>query len=512
MPDGSTTAEAFVFNNTSDSEYGASGWTVAANWHAELDMLTIQPDGTSTVTVLDQANNNVSGGSFAYAVPPGFASAFSSYIPGEVIPDGQGGLMASWTKFDVSGNIQNDVTHINGGSTTTYTIPYTILPNQLVLGDNNTAFAASVNESSNPVQPLLFAFDVNSGGVKWTYQASVDQLTPLAAADGGGFVAKSTTNGVDTVLRFDASGNVTPDTWAASGVGNFGGSFWQGATTASGPLSGVQAAPIQLSTSAWNKSQGTGSNSAPQDILVTNFSTSGDNQATITSTLQKIANALPSYGSCSNWLQGGGTLAGYSGLQQVQAMINTNGTGYGHGTFNENLTAAFSGTVNRSGVASGVPRDKIFTVSDNGPFFNSTYPIGRRNYTGGSLRAQIETLVHETAHQIQVVGFQPDQNDPDAGKANDIMVDEHCRGLIEGPHIKNISPNNGSVGAVVTINGTNFGDPQGNSTVTFNNQVLASPTSWSDSKILVSVPAGATTGNVVVTVGSQSASKNFTVQ
>jgi hypothetical protein len=46
----------------------------------------------------------------------------------------------------------------------------------------------------------------------------------------------------------------------------------------------------------------------------------------------------------------------------------------------------------------------------------------------------------------------------------------------------------------------NFGSTQGGSTVTFNG-TLATPTTWSATTMAVPVPAGATSGNVVVTVG-----------
>ena len=68
------------------------------------------------------------------------------------------------------------------------------------------------------------------------------------------------------------------------------------------------------------------------------------------------------------------------------------------------------------------------------------------------------------------------------------------------PGITNILPNPAAVGTSVTITGTNFGATQGGSTVTFNG-TTASPTSWSATSITVPVPAGATTGNAVVTVG-----------
>lgn len=69
-----------------------------------------------------------------------------------------------------------------------------------------------------------------------------------------------------------------------------------------------------------------------------------------------------------------------------------------------------------------------------------------------------------------------------------------------GPALTSLSPTSGSVGTPVTITGTNFGATKGTSTVVFNG-MTAAPTSWSATSIVVPVPAGAITGNVVVTVG-----------
>jgi IPT/TIG domain-containing protein len=72
------------------------------------------------------------------------------------------------------------------------------------------------------------------------------------------------------------------------------------------------------------------------------------------------------------------------------------------------------------------------------------------------------------------------------------------------PAITNLNPNSGAVGASIMINGMNFGanQAQGNSTVTFNG-TATTPTGWSATSIMAPVPAGATSGNVVVTVGGQ---------
>ena len=71
-----------------------------------------------------------------------------------------------------------------------------------------------------------------------------------------------------------------------------------------------------------------------------------------------------------------------------------------------------------------------------------------------------------------------------------------------GPAITSLSPEEGAVGASVTVTGTGFGAAQGNSTVSFNG-VVGVPTSWSETAIQVPVPEGAASGPVVVTVGDQ---------
>ena len=71
-----------------------------------------------------------------------------------------------------------------------------------------------------------------------------------------------------------------------------------------------------------------------------------------------------------------------------------------------------------------------------------------------------------------------------------------------GPNVASVSPTSGAVGASVTITGAGFGATQGSSTITFNGVPAApTPANWSDTSIVAPVPTGATTGNVVVTVG-----------
>ncbi|MGB8128542.1 MAG: IPT/TIG domain-containing protein [Candidatus Angelobacter sp.] len=79
------------------------------------------------------------------------------------------------------------------------------------------------------------------------------------------------------------------------------------------------------------------------------------------------------------------------------------------------------------------------------------------------------------------------------------------------PVISSLAPVSGRFGTAVTIKGTSFGAAQGASTVAFNG-TLGSPTSWNDTTIVVPVPSGSSTGNVVVTVNNQPSNGiNFTV-
>jgi IPT/TIG domain len=73
--------------------------------------------------------------------------------------------------------------------------------------------------------------------------------------------------------------------------------------------------------------------------------------------------------------------------------------------------------------------------------------------------------------------------------------------LSGAPYITGLSPSSGAVSASVTISGSGFGSRQGSSTVTFNQTKAKTFASWAAGSITVSVPSGATTGNIVVTVG-----------
>jgi len=76
--------------------------------------------------------------------------------------------------------------------------------------------------------------------------------------------------------------------------------------------------------------------------------------------------------------------------------------------------------------------------------------------------------------------------------------------------LTSLVPAQGPPGTLVSLNGTGFGELQGNSLVKFNDVVATDITSWSDTVITAKVPIGAASGNVVVTInGMSTAGLNF---
>jgi hypothetical protein len=468
------------------------------------------------------------------------------------IPDGTGGMLVGWVQEPVMTTTVGQpavinwmITHTNGGPT--FQIPLGGAPSQMVLGENGTAFASTGGSSG---VPGIVSFDMNSGTVNWTYNAPTGyEPYIIASASGNGLAAQllNISTGIGTVTRFDSSGRPTSDSWSAVEIRNFGGSQWLGIS--GGALTAIPAAPVELSTASYYAPDGNGGNAAKQTYSVSHFSQEGPNQTTAVGVVKEIFEALPlatfpGSGSCYSWLN-----AGQNNVSALQTFLTSTPSDWAHGTVNVDGKASYL-TNAITEITSLTNLDT--TVNDLGFFFNYQYPLGNnqfsalrvgpRGYVGNTLPAQAQISLHELGHQAQ---FTIPPNPPkliwqqnDAGKSedenrkavemNDLLVDRNCGQLIRAlPSINptnnvppsmsvGLSPVAGSIGTQVTINGTNFGTSQGTSTVTFttaSGSVAAAASSWGTTQIRVTVPNGATTGNIVVTVSGVSATGPvFTVQ
>jgi hypothetical protein len=71
--------------------------------------------------------------------------------------------------------------------------------------------------------------------------------------------------------------------------------------------------------------------------------------------------------------------------------------------------------------------------------------------------------------------------------------------FVVNPQLISLTPNSGVAGDTITIAGTGFGSPQGDSTLTFNGAAAIDIDSWDNTEIVVKVPNTGSTGPVVVT-------------
>jgi hypothetical protein len=396
---------------------------------------------TSDTLYLFQINTNDSYSSTALSS----TTQNEALLPGPIVPDGQGGILATWSISPSNPPVPQypyqvaDV--VSGVVGAPYSLPFSPAAIQfgqsptIVVGDNGVAFATDGVNTSNG--PQIISFNPVSGSVNWSYAVSTQySLSLVSSVSGGGLVAKTTDqNANDTVIRFDPTGAVTSDSWTGTQVAYYIGTLWTGSAPGSSVIA-YAAAPVQLSSSVWFQPSGDGVKGAVPTLTVTGFSSAeGGNQTIILNVYQKILAALPSYPSCSNWLKGTGGLQGYNGQTYINQLIGPPVL-FGHGAFDANHLR--NGAISFSKGTTGIPAGIIVTVNDNGSFFNASpgpgqvFHVGVRNYPGGSLAAQAEILIHELGHDLYISGFQNDNGITKAGNANDALVDQNCRSLIEG--------------------------------------------------------------------------------
>lgn len=187
-------------------------------------LLTVSVDGSSSTQTLS-SNTEVYSYVYTQDQPTtGSGSGLFSLV-GEVIPDGQGGALASWHEGPslVPGgpNLPLTVTHVSPDGGGTYSLP--MLDSHLVLGENGIAFAVGTPLDGGA---RAVSFDMNSGQISWSYEPPTGSaFSILAIRPGNGLVAKETDqHRQDSVIHFDESGQPTYDSVFGTGIGI----DWQG--------------------------------------------------------------------------------------------------------------------------------------------------------------------------------------------------------------------------------------------------------------------------------------------
>lgn len=229
-------------------------------------------------------------------------------------------------------------------------------------------------------------------------------------------------------------------------------------------------------------------------------------QAQYAHTIQKGLGSGAPYGSYEFWLNDSGSDSSEGSLSVGTSDAVSNAVTYPSGSFSGGTWYYIAGTFNAS--------TRIVSAYKNGQLV-------------GTKTAAVGTISYDTTG-LQF-GRQPNYGQYFSGVLDEVRIDNVARSADwiaaeytnqstpwafydeSGPAILSLSPTSGYFRTSVTITGRHFGTTQGPSFVTFNG-LLANVTSWNDTSLVVTVPPGATSGNVVVTVSQDTTNgMNFTV-
>jgi RHS repeat-associated protein len=135
--------------------------------------------------------------------------------------------------------------------------------------------------------------------------------------------------------------------------------------------------------------------------------------------------------------------------------------------------------------------------------------VATATFSDNSTQTLSSSIWTSTNDSVAAVSNDPSNNGQVYGKESGSATLTACIGTVCGssvvtitapaPVITGLSTSTGTVGTFVTITGSGFGALQGDSSVTFNG-IPAVATRWYSGAIDVTVPAAASSGNIVVTV------------
>jgi hypothetical protein len=297
-PDGSvffeTTREDYAYTTACD---GASGTFSDTR---TLSLVQISPVGAANVTQLKQLVSLSSG-------------LLSDLGPGLLIPDGQDGILTSWTLVNyATGQSVYHVTDVSSSGSNDYVIP--VRPFEMVLGDTGSAF---VTDQTNMV-----AFSITDGSTLWNYQAPSGSIVNIvASSSGGGLVGKTTdNNGVDTVVRLDASGNAAYDSWTGMQLDFALMGAWIGLPASSSPLTAFAAIAVDWADSIWSAPDQQGTQATTPMITVNVFKIVTANDPNNVESAQDSDAAITSdvSGAIKSWQKRGRILMNWnSGIQKT---------------------------------------------------------------------------------------------------------------------------------------------------------------------------------------------------
>ena len=201
----------------------------------------------------------------------------------------------------------------------------------------------------------------------------------------------------------------------------------------------------------------------------------------------------------------GGSVVSWSATQIVATVPSNATTGP--------VTVTVSGTSSNTNVVFTMPNPAITSLSPNTGAVGTSVTVNGTGFgdTQGTstvkLNGVVATVISWSATQIVVTV-------PNTISGSMIVTEGGVASsgvtfTVPAPQITSISPTSGVVGTQVTINGSGFGPTSGtNSSVNFVGGYGAAIASWSSTQIVATVPQGAVTGSVTVTVNTVGSNTN----
>jgi len=168
-----------------------------------------------------------------------------------------------------------------------------------------------------------------------------------------------------------------------------------------------------------------------------------------------------------------------------------------------NVVVTAAGGVASNGVSFTIAGPFIISISPDFARVGASITISGNNFgsTQGTLTFNGTAAAPTSWNNTQIVAPVPSGATTGPVVVTQALASNSVTFTVDpSPSITSISPTNGPANTSVTVSGAGFGIPQGTSTIQFNG-TTATPFSWSDGTIIVSVPVGATTGQVVVSSG-----------
>jgi large repetitive protein len=146
-------------------------------------------------------------------------------------------------------------------------------------------------------------------------------------------------------------------------------------------------------------------------------------------------------------------------------------------------------------------------VTINGVAFGSTQGTSSLTFNGQAAASIVSWSDTQIVATVPVTAA----SGPAVVTVNNVNSDALHHFFVPPPSVSSLWPEGGIAGTQITITGSGFQASQRNSTITFNG-IPATATTWADTQIVATVPAGASSGQVIITVNSVSSASNWSFE